>query len=360
MREDEAWARLAEYLAGECSAADAAAFEHWIAQDPDRRQLLAEAREIWRRMGRAPADDGKSRAAREREAVVDAAWGRMAARLGAGARSTPRAQLHIAPEWRAHVSPWRRARGAAAAAVIIVVGAGLVWRTAPWRTAQAGHPVTLHEFAAGRGERATLRLSDSTRVVLGAESRLWVPSDFDDTARTVRLEGEAYFEVAHDPAKPFIVHAGRAITQVLGTEFSVRAYPGDAQVDVAVRSGRVGLRAERAPPGRETVLERGQVGHLDSAGVTTVVKNADIETALGWTTGHLTFDREAFRDVIPEIERWYGLSIRLGDSTLGERRLTASFADESSDEVLDALALLVDARVERHGHQATFTAKPAR
>jgi ferric-dicitrate binding protein FerR (iron transport regulator) len=141
----------------------------------------------------------------------------------------------------------------------------------------------------------------------------------------------------------------------------VRAYPADHRVDVVVRSGSVALRPEHAAPGTEAVITRGQLARLDSSGLTTVVRQADVEQVLAWTDGRLTFEKEAFRDIIPQLARWYHLDIQLSDSTLGARRITASFGNESEDQVLDALALLLNARVERRGHTATFVARrPAR
>jgi transmembrane sensor len=355
MREDVDWERLAAYLAGECGPDERSAIERWMAEHPDHRALVDRAREVWARTGAlAPPGDAT---------VVDAAWGRMAARLGAPAprravaarRTAPPAELRARSGGRG----WLRAALRIAAVLVVGIGGGLLWRAAPWHGSAASARVAMREFSAERGERAIVRLSDSTRIVLAAESRLWVPSDFGVHARSVRLEGEAYFEVAHDPAKPFVVHAARAVTQVLGTQFSVRAYPGDERVDVVVRSGRVALRAAGAPPAAGTVLTRGDAGRLDTAGTMTVARHVDVDAALAWTTGRLAFDKIPFRDVAREIERWYGLSIQLADTALADRRVTASFADESSDEVLDALALLVNARVERHGAVATFRAKPS-
>jgi transmembrane sensor len=202
-----------------------------------------------------------------------------------------------------------------------------------------------------------LRLADGSSVVLAPESKLWIPSDFGRTVREVRLQGEAYFEVAHDSTRPFLVHAAESITRVLGTQFSVRAYPADHQVDVMVRSGRVSVRAARGVSGTEAVITRGQLARLDSLGLTTVMSRADVEQALAWTDGRLAFDKEAFRDIIPQLERWYHLRIRLADPALGARRITATFGNESEDQILDALALLLDAHVAREGPVATFVAR---
>jgi len=342
------WQRLAEYLAGECSEGEAAAFEQWIAADPGRHALVEEARVVWQRVGAS-----RPLVAR---AGVDAAWRRLAARAGASADRPPRWLAPVTGRntrvgGRGRVARVPRGALRAAAVVGLGVGVGLFLRSP--RDARS---VTYREFAAARGARAMLRLADGSSVVLAPESKLWIPSDFGRTVREVRLQGEAYFDVAHDSTRPFLVHAAESITRVLGTQFSVRAYPADHRVDVVVRSGRVSLRPERGPSAIEAVVTRGQLARLDSRGLTTVMGRADIEQALAWTEGRLAFDKEAFRDIVPQLERWYQFRIQIADSALGARRITASFGNESEDQVLDALALLLNARVERQGSVATFVA----
>src|SRR5690606_36092602 len=77
---------------------------------------------------------------------------------------------------------------------------------------------------------------------LNAESRLLYPSRFRGGRREVTLVGEAYFEVAHQADKPFIIHSGKLITQVLGTSFNIKAYENDPDIKVAVLTGKVGVR----------------------------------------------------------------------------------------------------------------------
>src|SRR5690349_5983425 len=125
---------------------------------------------------------------------------------------------------------WRVAVGAIAASLILAVGAALWLRHDDTPTQAAAEPAA-REFATGRGQRATIRLVDGSRVELGYASTLRV-RQIDGGRRELFLEGEAVFDVVHDESRPFIVHAANATTEDLGTVFSVRAYPGDSAVRV--------------------------------------------------------------------------------------------------------------------------------
>lgn len=357
MRDETDWAQLARYLAGECTPAEVRDLEAALERDPHLRARVDDARRVWARA------DAATRPAERVD--TDAAWGRMAARLRAG---TPPAPLQSRPAVREPGRERRReplaagrrrglpAWGARVAAGLLVA-AGLTWLAVPRAPDAPDGPVPMRAFTTTPGERAIVDLRDGTHVVLAAASTLRVPEDFNATTRRVELDGEAYFVVAHDAAKPFSVHAARAVTQVLGTEFSVRAYADEPGVDVLVRSGRVALRGDEAPSTSGTVLTRGQAGHLDSTGQTSVRDGVDVALALAWTDGRLAFDRTPMREVLPRLERWYDLTIQLADSSLGERRITASFQGEPPERVITALALLLDARAERHGQAVTFSAR---
>ncbi|MGH7718161.1 MAG: FecR family protein, partial [Gemmatimonadaceae bacterium] len=223
-----------------------------------------------------------------------------------------------------------------AAMIVVAIGSVLVWRTvsSPNAVARGGAPV-MHTVSTERGERAELRLGDGTRVVLAAVSTLRYPADFGARSREVHLEGEAYFDVVHDARNPFVVRAGSAIAEDLGTAFIVRAYPNDPDAEVIVTSGKVALRAAEAGAPRGPVLTRGQLGRLTRDDNAVKVETVDVDDYVGWTEGRFVFDGEPLSEVIIRLERWYDVVFRFGDSTLASHRITASFKDKTIAEVLD-------------------------
>src|SRR5207245_7963028 len=167
----------------------------------------------------------------------------------------------------------------------------LLGSVALWWSVTRHAPVAMREFTTARGQRAEMRLTDGTRILLSVDSKLRVPGDYGAAARDVYVDGEAYFEVTHDATKPFAVHAANALVRDLGTRFGVRAYAGEQRVRVVVAEGKVALRsvaaADTSNPAPE--LSTGELGRLDASGVLTLAQGVNVQRYLAWTEGRLAF-----------------------------------------------------------------------
>lgn len=211
------------------------------------------------------------------------------------------------------------------------------------------------------GQRAAIRLSDGSEVLLGPETELQFPRRFRGRSREVRLRGSAYFNISRDERRPFTVHAAGTVTQVLGTRFLVRAYDGDADVEVAVAEGRVTVQRDTAPETEAVVVSGGQLARVPEDGTAKVIEDAEIDALLGWTQGRIVFSARPLPEVLRELERWYGRTIRIAETSLRERRVTLSFEDASLDEVLEVLAASLELRVEHEaGGVAVYDATATR
>ncbi len=352
--DDTDWTLLARFLAGECTPAERAALQRWLGEDPSRRGELAALRDAWERAATLPPPSR-----------VDAMWNRLAARMhpatGAadGARSTA-SRTRIAPRRPTpviallpHRGPVRRTwRATAAIAAALLLAAGvLTTRERATSASQAAAEPPTKEFATAAGQRATIRLVDGTRVELGFDSRLRV-RPFESGRRELHLQGEAVFDVVHDTARPFLVHAGNAVTEDLGTSFAIRAYPDDASVRVVVMSGRVALRPSTpASSGErdEAVLGPRQVGRLDSAGRIEVRSRVDTTEYLGWLTGRVVFDNARLDEVAAELERRFDVPIRIAEPSIAARRVTIDMPTRTLAEVLDAAIVPLGLRSRREG-----------
>ena len=237
---------------------------------------------------------------------------------------------------------------AAAAALLLVVGGTYIRKYSGWQS-WAGRPEAsaLQTASTPPGSRAEIRLADGTRVVLGAASSLRYPREFGAGARDVYLTGEGYFEVAHDAAHPFRVHAAHATAEDVGTAFGVFAYAGDTTVRVVVAEGSVALGAASAQHAHRTLLTPGQLGTLGIRDAAPTVTRVNVDAYLAFTQGRLAFDETPLSDVVAQLGRWYGTPLRLADSSLATKTLTASFTTESLGDVLSALAPVLDVRFER-------------
>jgi len=246
------------------------------------------------------------------------------------------------------VRRWPRAviGGLIAAAIVAVV----VQTRAPRRAPVP--PPAVQTFATGVGRRDSVRLADGSRVVLGPQSRLTVPADFGATARTVELTGDGYFDVHHDSLKPFSVRTNGALIEDIGTTFAVESDAGEG-TRVSVVSGSVRLRATASAATSGVVLTAGDRGTLDALGRANIEHNSVREEDVAWTTGRLVFNDAPLSRVIPEMQRWYGVTIRVADTALLRRTVHTSFSGESADKALEILGLTLGARIERHGDTAT-------
>ena len=151
------------------------------------------------------------------------------------------------------------------------------------------------------GGRRMTTLADGSAIELNADTRVRVRLDGQD--REVWLDqGEAYFEVAHDPSRPFIVHAGSRQVTVLGTRFLVKRM-GD-RVTVAVRDGKVRVQGDRIPA-RAVMLTPGHIAVADGGSTLIAAQSVEkVEEALSWRTGFITFDNTTLAEAAAEFNRY--------------------------------------------------------
>lgn len=349
--------RIARYVTGACSDAEAAETRAWIAADPARAAHAAALARVW-----AAARDVPPR--HDAAAAWRAVWERIERLDGAAAPGPPTLAAVPAARPRGVAGPpraagrrrlARRVASGLAAAGALAAGGMMLWRSAPARDAEPRVAADRgREFTTRRGQRAKIVLLDGTRVDLAAASRLRMRA-FGAGSREVELDGEAVFDVVHDPARPFLVRARNAVTEDLGTRFGVRAYADEAHVRVVVASGEVALRPAGAPAGTGALLGAGDAARLDAAGRSQVESGVSLDDALGWVRGRLVLARTPLGEAVPDLERWYDVRIRLADPALATRRVTATFETESAGAAMGALALLVGARAELRGREVVFS-----
>lgn len=173
-------------------------------------------------------------------------------------------------------------------------------------------PNLLNTIRIPRGGQYTVHLPDGTIVWLNSESSLSYPVTFSASRREVILKGEAYFEVAKDRKKPFIVHAGRADINVLGTQFNVSAYTGDNVVKTTLLEGSVRLTNESA----SAILIPGEQGIAIGTNNSISKRHVNVNRVIAWKNGYFIFKDDSIRDIMKQIGRWYDVDIEYrGDVT---------------------------------------------
>lgn len=156
-------------------------------------------------------------------------------------------------------------------------------------------------LATPRGGQYRLTLSDGTAVWLNAASVLKFPTAFLDKERVVELTGEAYFEVAKNAAKPFVVKAaGGTDVRVTGTHFNVSAYEEEPRQVVTLLEGAVTVNQRPLQPGQQAFSRNGRIG----------IAAADVDQAVAWKNGFFSFNDADIQTVMKELERWYDVKVK--------------------------------------------------
>jgi transmembrane sensor len=182
----------------------------------------------------------------------------------------------------------------------------------------------------------TFTLPDGSLVSLNSNTKVFYPKQFGNKTREVTIEGEAFFEVKPNKNKPFIIHAGNAQIKVLGTSFSVSAYPETKLVEVIVQTGKVEIKNQTSEPLKtdELILTPGDKGTLAYVSNTLLKTTNQDPNFLAWKTHIFIFNATSLSEVIENLEKVYKVNIRVADPTLNKRLLTVQFNNYSLDFVL--------------------------
>lgn len=356
---DPQWEALARFLAGESPPEEQQRIRAQLDGNADRAALVNALDATLARPEGPPLSPHE----------VESALASVLARRDLPAARAPEASPDAVPPaaWKASELSrtrlrWRRGGLRAAAAVLLVAGVSFFWRasrTATGSTATVGstaRATMTHRTRAGQVD--TVRLADGSSVVLGPESRLSLGDDYGQASRELTLEGQAYFDVVHDDAHPFLVRTRAATLRDVGTTFSVRSDSG-AGTRVIVTSGAVDVAAAQGTPSAPTVLRAGDRAVVSGERVR-VERGVAIDTELAWTRGVLELHDAPLSAVAQELRRWYGVKLVVTDSAIASRRLTATFERATADEVGRVLAAVLGASVARSGDTLRLGAPGAR
>ncbi|WP_207513417.1 FecR family protein [Longitalea luteola] len=274
---------------------------------------------------------------------------------------------------------WLWAATAAAACLVIFL---LVYMPATKREAK---PVASNTISTRPGSKSKVELPDGTQVWLNADSKLTYGQNFSGNTREVTLIGEAYFDVAHASSPetgkriPFIIHTNSIDIKVLGTAFNVRSYPAEKTTETALIRGSVEITLHNSPD-KKIVLKPDEklIVKNDNAAV---ISTANNDSSAGWpdnepvmtlsrirpykqdTTSHfetmwvknkLAFENEAFDRMLPEIERWYNVTIVLKNESLNGLHFTGVFENKSLADVMEALSISRGFHYEIKGDRVTI------
>lgn len=306
---------IIRYLQGLATPAEVRQLEEWRRGDAENERYFRELQRVWWLTGKADHTPQLPQAPTARELLAGRVGGRDAA--GAGRR---------------------RLLPVAVAAACLILGFAVArfsaGRNQPSLFAAA-------EFVTGATETATTQLSDGTIVRLAPRSRLQTFAN--DKRREVWLEGRAFFAVAKDESRPFIVRTRAGDARVLGTRFEVLV--GDEDMRVAVVEGRVALSSG----GESREVAAGEVSEVAVGQVPSVRQAPELDRLIDWIGDLLIFEDTPLAEVTRKLEERYGIHATIADSALAERTVTAWFVDQSAEEIVRLVCRVVNAQCTVQG-----------
>ncbi len=190
-----------------------------------------------------------------------------------------------------------------------------------------------------------LILADGSRVWLNSGSSLYYPVKFRKKSRAVRLEGEGFFEVAHNKNKPFLVIAGdetsgdEAVVEVLGTSFNLRTDPKSKKIFLHVSEGRVAFYPKGGKK-KGSILEKEEQADYEKGSIT---QRTSIDlNFLSWKTRTLEFENTPLSDVVDQLGRHFQKDIRVTGKGLDTLTLTGTYIEQSMQDVLEEISIVLD------------------
>ncbi len=317
-------------LSGQISVAEQQELDQWIKADPDSKRVVAEVTMIWkaadayRKSQDTPVEDALARFKKARTVV-----------------ETP--QVEETPIASVKSLPIRRYFLRIAAAAAVLFGAFVLFSDMGGNQADG-----FAEVNTDSGETEKASLHDGSTVYVNGDSKFEYPTTFDKNTRAVKLEGEAFFEIAKDASKPFTIATTQLDVKVLGTSFNVYAYPGKTIEEVSVATGKVAVSIKQN--NKKYILEAGDhLSYDHKNGQVRITKDLK-QNAQAWRTGVLIFDSTPLATVFQTLEKHFGLSISSGDTDLSNCILEApAFKNANQEVVLETIKTTFGMELKKTG-----------
>jgi len=315
-------------------------WEIFIAEDPGKKELVEEAVQEYRLLFTALARTDMEEQLTSLRNKVE------------GNEGTPVIELNRGGNMRNRF--YRRFTSIAVAVLaVITMGLYLFWKVQRASAPQSGRI----QYVCKPGERKSFQFPDGTQVILNAGSEIYLNDQYAKDTREVFLKGEAFFEVQHNAAVPFIVHTASMDVKALGTAFNVKSYNDENKTEAVLIRGLVEVTLKKdnnrklllhpdekvlwtennaapsaaAPPAtNKTVPEQAVIKAVRKS------DNGAIKE-VAWVQNNLAFEDEAFDEIAYQLNRWYNVNIQFETSDIKQYHFTATFKKEKIEQVLDIL-----------------------
>lgn len=312
------WDSIISKLRGNSTNEETNEFEYWL-NEGTNLQLFEQLQTVWENIQNKVATY---------EPDLEYYWKELSARLHLeGENNTQLA----AKQQNTKSIPFKRFyQYVAAASILLVITFSGAYFLGINRSFE---PVKSESYASLTGKSKVI-LSDGSEVWLHSNTTLSYSNNTNSNTREVNLSGEAYFNVAHDANKPFIVKVGEVAVRVHGTKFNVNAYNTSNSVLVSLSEGSVALKTQ----GKEVFLKPGEEGNFNLATKQLAVNKGDVEFAQSWTNDRLRFQKKNLREVCKYLSKWYSVQITIDPAIADNQAYSFTLRNESLEEIVRLLS----------------------
>ncbi|WP_066506792.1 FecR family protein [Rufibacter sp. DG15C] len=328
-----------KYYKGACTPEEVTVVLEWFKSQELTPGQEEELKGIWAKTSLGTTDTGHDQ---------DKAWRTLEAKI-----------QNTAVEQESDVISIQRGMGKTwwqvAAAILLPIG--FIWFLASYFNKP--EVVEMVAVQAKAGEQKTINLEDGSTVVLRSGSKITYPKSFSSNKRDIALEGEAFFQVAKDKSRPFVVTSGVLLTQALGTSFNILYQPKDTSISVSLATGLVRISKQMGDKeSKITNLSPGQQILFNSKNGQYAVSDFNSRETLGWKDGVLYFNHASLDEVVTRIENWYGVDVEVTGVVPGKGKswsYTGEYIDQSLPKVLEGIGFVKNFTYEVSGEKVNIT-----
>lgn len=305
---------LIRFLTHTCSSEDIRSVDRWIASGKDNADWLFEMERVWSLKDELKYSDKKE---------VEAAYNQFLSKIQQDEKKEGKAKRFTLSAIAKY------------AAAILLAGSLVVnfYQMAD-KPSDAENVIEVPN-----GQRASLTLSDGTKVQLNSQSVFTYPSRFSGKNRNVKLMGEAFFEVTHNEKAPFSVQSPSLTVKVLGTKFNMKSYCGENAV-VSLAEGKVMVESNN--PKASVILKPNEQAEYSDAMGLRLIRHVDVNLVKSWTEGEAAFINKSLKEIARNLERKFDVQIDITDQALASEVFTCRFNGSATIE--QVLILLKETR----------------
>ena len=312
----EYYGLIIKFFAGEITDSELIRLKSWLELDPENRRIFDEENELWQEASiQTKFENYKN----------DSVWLSISSKLGLGKSRVKSVTLLRNNYFRILIA-------AACIACLLAIGGISLWFVSR---------NSFHQMIAGstivetkEGEKARIILSDSSEVILNSDSRVQYVGNYNLADRRVKLSGEAFFDISTNPEKPFVVQLDHMSISATGTRFNVFSFKNENRVETTLEEGAIRVSVK----GKEPINVRSgqQVVYFVNTGAVLVL-DVNTDTYTSWKENMLRFNDTPLEEALRRIGRKYNVTFEVTNRDLLELKYTATFIDESVEEVMQML-----------------------